>query len=153
MNDFLTSFSPYFPWIVVLVLGLSFRKSIIRLIDALHRRIAGNSDISMKYGDAEIAITGSTQDARAAAAAHGGAVKTIGNPDQLKVLFKAKGPGWTKCTKALEVPGGCLVQMSTDRLRADNTVESSEALQFVPNTVLTLIDGPKPTYVLSASAI
>jgi len=36
-------------------------------------------------------------------------VEIEGNPDQLQLLFKAKGEDWEKSTKAMQLPNGCLV--------------------------------------------
>lgn len=56
-------------------------------------------------------------------------VAVVGNPDQFKLLCKAssKAQGWMKSTKALEVPGGCVLQVTTQQ--ADSV---AEALVFVP---------------------
>lgn len=56
-----------------------------------------------------------------------GKVSIFGRPDRFKLLFKATGEGWIRSTKAMEVPGGCLVQVSTSFL--DSIGESgAEAL-------------------------
>jgi len=49
--------------------------------------------------------------------------------DLFKLLSKAssKEEGWMKSTKAMEVPGGCVVQVTTQQ---DNNV--AEAVCFVP---------------------
>jgi hypothetical protein len=60
-----------------------------------------------------------------------GPVQIFGKPDRFKLLFKASGATWVRSTKAMEVPGGCLVQVSTNFLTAagENGVE---ALSFIP---------------------
>lgn len=63
-------------------------------------------------------------------------MKTFGDPDQLKLLFKAQGKGWKKSTKALEMPNGCIVQVTTERQSADGDWANAEAVVFVPNVKL-----------------
>lgn len=56
-------------------------------------------------------------------------IKVVGNGNMFQLLCKAssKDQGWMKSTKAMEVPGGCVVQSSTQQ--GDNV---AEALVFVP---------------------
>jgi hypothetical protein len=56
----------------------------------------------------------------------------IGNPDQFKLLFKVTGDGWKKSTKAMQVEGGCLVQVTTEQLNPDGSLSVAEAVVFVP---------------------
>lgn len=61
-------------------------------------------------------------------------VETHGNPDQFRLLFKAQSSTWVKSTKAMNVPGGCLVQMSTDRKQKNGSWVSAETSTFLPGT-------------------
>jgi hypothetical protein len=61
-----------------------------------------------------------------------GDVKIFGRPDRFKLLFKASGPNWVRSTKAMEVPGGCLVQVSTIVLSPAGE-NAAEAVAFVPD--------------------
>jgi len=56
-------------------------------------------------------------------------IKIVGNCDAFRLLFKAssKEQGWMKSCKAMETPGGCVVQVTTQQ---DDNV--AEALTFVP---------------------
>lgn len=56
-------------------------------------------------------------------------IKVVGNGDTFRLLCKAssKDQGWMKSCKAMEVPGGCVVQVTTQQ--GDNV---AEALTFVP---------------------
>lgn len=56
-------------------------------------------------------------------------IKVVGNGDMFTLLCKAssKAQGWMKSTKAMEVPGGCVVQVTTQQW--DHV---AEALTFVP---------------------
>lgn len=64
-----------------------------------------------------------------------GAVQVFGQPDRFKLLFKASGPNWVRSTKAMEVPGGCLVQVSTSFINAVGET-GAEAISFVPGAVI-----------------
>jgi hypothetical protein len=56
-------------------------------------------------------------------------VEIVGDGDIFQLLSKAssKAEGWMKSCKAMEVPGGCVVQVTTQH--GDNI---AEALTFVP---------------------
>ncbi len=60
----------------------------------------------------------------------------FGNGDMWKLLSKAssQNEGWMKSTKALEVPGGCVVQVTTQQIGAG----VAEALTFVPGVSIIL---------------
>ncbi len=59
-------------------------------------------------------------------------VVTFGSPDRFQLLFKAKGSTWKKSTKAMEVPGGCVVQVSTEQMHLDGSWSIAEAATYVP---------------------
>ena len=62
----------------------------------------------------------------------------FGDGDTFKLICKAssKAEGWMKSTKAMQIDGvGCVVQVTTQQ--GDNV---SEALTFVPNVKIELID-------------
>lgn len=58
----------------------------------------------------------------------------VGNSDMFALLCKAssQAEGWMKNTKAMEVPGGCVVQVTTQQRNADGSYAVAEALAFVP---------------------
>jgi hypothetical protein len=62
-------------------------------------------------------------------------IQIVGNSDQFRLLFKASSQeeGWMKSTKAMEVPGGCVVQVTTQQRNPDGSYAVAEALTFVPN--------------------
>lgn len=62
-------------------------------------------------------------------------VKIVGNPDMFRLLCKAssQAEGWMKSTKAMQVPGGCVVQVTTQQRNADGSYSVAEALTFVPH--------------------
>jgi len=59
----------------------------------------------------------------------------VGNGDMFKLLCKASSQqeGWMKSTKAMEVSGGCVVQVTTQQRNPDGSYAVAEALTFVPN--------------------
>lgn len=62
-----------------------------------------------------------------------GPVEIAGNPDRLKLLFKAAGKDWERSTKAMDVGHGCVVQMSTKFLTPQGW-NPAEAVTYVPDT-------------------
>jgi hypothetical protein len=61
-------------------------------------------------------------------------IKVVGNGDMFALLFKAssENEGWMKSTKAMQVPGGCVVQVTTQQRNPDGSYAVAEALTFVP---------------------
>lgn len=61
-------------------------------------------------------------------------IKVVGNGDMFRLLCKAssENEGWMKSTKACQVPGGCIVQVTTQQRNIDGTYAVAEALSFVP---------------------
>ncbi len=60
-------------------------------------------------------------------------IKVVGNGDTFALLCKAssKEQGWMKSAKAMQVPGGCVVQVTTQQ--GSNV---AEALCFVPGVII-----------------
>ena len=68
-------------------------------------------------------------------------IKVFGDGDTFKLISKASSAdeGWMKSTKAMQIEGvGCVVQVTTQQ--GDNV---AEALTFVPNVKLEVINGDK----------
>ena len=61
-------------------------------------------------------------------------IQVVGNGDMFRLLCKAssQNEGWMKSSKAMEVPGGCVVQVTTQQRNADGSYAIAEALTFVP---------------------
>ena len=61
-------------------------------------------------------------------------LKVIGNGDCFQLIAKAssKAERWMKSTKAMEVHGGCVVQVTTQQVNPDGSSAVAEALCFVP---------------------
>ena len=66
-------------------------------------------------------------------------IKVIGNGDMFKLLCKASSEkeGWMKSTKAMEVVGGCVVQVTTQQRNPDGSYAVAEALTYVPHVQIT----------------
>jgi len=120
---------PLFLLLVLLIL----KREITSFFDVLVKQIRAGA--SIRAGDFELkpnpnTIIGETSDLKE--------VETIGNPDRFKVLVKAQGVSPTtksffvKSTKAMEVPGGCIIQVSSEVIRPDGSSAIAEALTFVP---------------------
>lgn len=60
-------------------------------------------------------------------------IKVVGNGDMFTLLCKAssKSQGWMKSAKAMQVPNGCVVQVTTQQ--GDNV---AEALTYVPGVMI-----------------
>lgn len=65
-------------------------------------------------------------------------IVVVGDGDLFKLLCKAssKNEGWMKSTKAMEVPGGCVVQVTTQQTNPDGSYVVAEALTFVPGAFI-----------------
>ena len=61
-------------------------------------------------------------------------ISVVGNGDMFRLLCKAssQSQGWMKSTKACEVAGGCIVQVTTQQRNPDGSYAVAEALSFVP---------------------
>jgi hypothetical protein len=65
-------------------------------------------------------------------------IKVVGDGDMFRLLCKASSDteGWMKSTKAMEVPNGCVVQVTTQQRNEDGTYAIAEAISFVPGVKL-----------------
>jgi hypothetical protein len=61
-----------------------------------------------------------------------GPVQIVGNPDRMKLLFKAVGPTWDRSTKAMDAGDGCVVQVSTRFMTAAGDWRIAEAITYAP---------------------
>lgn len=136
MDNFLRAFSGYVPYVAVVILALIYRNQVIALISAVATRVNGGSSVKVGSFFELGGLVTSTDDARRNAEAQGEEVRVFGDPDRLKLLFKAQGPRWKNSTKAMDVPGGCLVQVSSERQGAAGDWTTAEALQYVPGVAL-----------------
>lgn len=65
-------------------------------------------------------------------------ITVVGNGDMFRLLCKAssQNQGWMKSTKACQVPGGCIVQVTTQQRNPDGSYAVAEALTFVPGVAI-----------------
>lgn len=63
-------------------------------------------------------------------------LKITGDGDLFTVLTKASTKNWMKSTKAMQVPGGVVIQVSTQINNIDGTHSVAEAVCYVPNVVI-----------------
>ncbi len=65
-------------------------------------------------------------------------IMVVGNGDMFRLLCKASSQeeGWMKSTKAMEVPGGCVVQVTTQQRNPDGSYAVAEAVTFVPGVMI-----------------
>jgi hypothetical protein len=71
-------------------------------------------------------------------------IQVVGNGDMFRLLCKAssQAQGWMKSTKAMETPGGCVVQVTTQQKNPDGSYAVAEALTFVPGVrIVDDVDG------------
>lgn len=66
-------------------------------------------------------------------------LETFGDPDLFQLLSKASSQkeGWMKSTKAMDVPGGVVVQVTTQQRNPDYTYAVAEAVTFVPGVKIS----------------
>ena len=65
-------------------------------------------------------------------------LETYGDGDTFKLICKAssQNEGWMKSTKAMQVPNGCVVQVTTQQRNPDGSYSVAEALCFVPDVCI-----------------
>lgn len=70
---------------------------------------------------------------------------TYGDADTFKLLCKASSEeeGWMKSTKVCNVPGGCIVQVTTQQRNIDGTYAIAEALTYVPKVGIDIKSNPR----------
>jgi len=63
-------------------------------------------------------------------------IVVFGNGDTFQLLSKASSvaEGWMKSTKAMQVPSGCVVQVTTQQVNPDGSYSLAEAITYVPGT-------------------
>lgn len=64
-------------------------------------------------------------------------IQVVGNGDMFRLLCKAssQSEGWMKSTKAMLVPGGAVVQVTTQQKNPDGSYAVAEALTYVPGVI------------------
>lgn len=72
-------------------------------------------------------------------------ISVYGDGDTFALLCKAssKSQGWMKSTKVCNVPGGCIVQVTTQQKNPDGSYAVAEALTFVPGVHIDTASEPR----------
>lgn len=72
-------------------------------------------------------------------------LKIYGDGDTFALLCKASSQeqGWMKSTKVCNVPGGCIVQVTTQQRNTDGSYAVAEALTYVPNVQMCTNQEPR----------
>lgn len=74
----------------------------------------------------------------------GEAIRQVGNPDRFKLLFKVQGESdgsfFRKSTKAMKVPGGCIIQVTNERKNPDGSWSIAESLTYAPGDIAIIGD-------------
>ena len=68
-----------------------------------------------------------------------------GDGDTFRLLCKASSQeeGWMKSTKVCNVPGGCIVQVTTQQKNPDGSYAVAEALTYVPGVGIDITQDPR----------
>lgn len=78
-------------------------------------------------------------------------LQVYGDGDTFALLCKASSQeqGWMKSTKVCNVPGGCIVQVTTQQRNPDGSYAVAEALSYVPGVQIDTEAEPRklvPSY-------
>ncbi|WOD39750.1 hypothetical protein [Nodosilinea sp. E11] len=134
LKDYVPLFQSLVWSIFWLLIFLLFRRQVIELLDVLREQLKKGA--SFKVGVLELSSSNVVEKT----ADLGDKVETAGRPDRLQLLFKAqgvsKGRFFIKSTKAMKVPGGCVVQVTSEIQNPDKTWSIAESLTFVPGDVV-----------------
>jgi hypothetical protein len=70
---------------------------------------------------------------------------TYGDTDTFRLLCKASSneEGFMKSTKVCNVPGGCIMQVTTQQRNPDGSYVVAEALTYVPNVHIDIESNPR----------
>lgn len=72
-------------------------------------------------------------------------LEVYGDGDTFALLCKAssKEEGWMKSTKVCNVPGGCIVQVTTQQMNYNGSYAVAEALTYVPGVRIDVTVTPR----------
>ena len=79
-------------------------------------------------------------------------LQVYGDGDTFRLLCKASSQdqGWMKSTKVANVPGGCVVQVTTQQRNPDGSYAVAEALTYVPGVQMDAKAEPRRMVALPA---
>ena len=80
-------------------------------------------------------------------------LQVYGDGDTFRLLCKAssQSQGWMKSTKVCNVPGGCIVKVTTQQRNPDGSSAVAEALTYVPGVHLDAEANPRRLVVATAN--
>lgn len=117
-------------WLIVF---LAFRKQIILLFRLILQQIEKGASVEV----AGLKLTPGKLVEKTADL--GDKVQISGNPDRFKLLFKAQGVSqgslFKKSTKAMQAPGGCVVQVTNERQNPDGSWSIAESLTYISGEI------------------
>lgn len=72
-------------------------------------------------------------------------LQVYGDGDTFALLCKASSQdqGWMKSTKVCNVPGGCVMQVTTQQKNPDGSYSVAEALTYVPGAMIDTKSEPR----------
>lgn len=168
LQDYIPFANSLLTTITVIFIALLLKPSVQSLFRALESRVQKGDSVKTPWFELEGAQPVRNTDEFVAS--HDKANKekpqVTGNPDSFQLLFKVESriklmtdegnqtlKIMSKSTKAMQVAGGCLIQVSTEYLNPDRTRSVAEALTFVPGVKIMLNDpnDPKKGGYLSAN--
>lgn len=129
---------PLFWLIILLIVRKQLLPTLLSTIETIRDRI--RTGANFKAGNFEIGnkpIVTSTPEAEKVY----DHFDTKGDASKLKTLFKAQGKsteGWffIKSTKAMLVPNGCIIQVTSEKQNPDGSWNVAEAVTFVPGNLV-----------------
>lgn len=141
--------------LLVLVVIFSFRPQIMGLIKRMQRM-----KVKTPVGEMEIVGTDNLEEAENLAKAaskvmnasiadtqgfierieqeEGRPPTIVGNPDRFQLLTKVESARLERSTKVMNVPTGCIVQVTTKERGQNGQISVAEALTFVPDLNVTI---------------
>lgn len=133
LKDYIPLFQALVWPVFWLLIFLIFKKQLVELLHILLRQIEKGA--SVKVGVLELTSSNVVEKT----ADLGDKVETAGRPDRFELLFKAQGISkrrfFVKSTKAMKVPGGCVVQVTSELQNPDQSWSIAESLTFVPGSI------------------
>lgn len=133
LKDYIPLFQALVWPVFWLLIFLIFKKQLVELLHILLRQIEKGA--SVKVGVLELTSSNVVEKT----ADLGDKVETAGRPDRFELLFKAqgisKGRFFVKSTKAMKVPGGCVVQVTSELQNPDQSWSIAESLTFVSGNI------------------
>jgi hypothetical protein len=95
---------------------------------------------SVKFGEFISIEANSTEEFKNASEKQGLPVAVTGRPDLFRLICKASNKVLAKSTKVMNLPNGCLVQVSTKEIGPSGNLAVAEALSYIPGVNVDVPD-------------